>query len=233
MVAPTVQEKTGTMAMMGLNREHEGAKTAPALSLGRRRTGIAVKKVRPKLSARPVVRPAQRPAMHTRTGSSLKPVAEAIADGLGLLPPCAQDPSAWRSEDQFIAVDSGLLRHDIRHVGQPVRALISFDAHGIRELARDRVRQEFPDYDNLDGDARRELWRKVLRLSKRVRTERVREILAELESHGIYLEPESITVHRVSSTFSLSLTFNQLLAMRRLQQMGYTKIRRIGVQGLA
>ncbi len=167
------------------------------------------------------------------TGSSLRPIAQAIVEGLNLEGPTAQCPGHWKTDDQFLSVNAGLLKHDIKHPTQPLRALVSFDASDVRELAQEAVRREFPDYDSLDGDSKRDLWSKVLRVSKQVRTERVRAIVDELLGLGIELDTQSITVHRVSSTFSLTLSLRQVQQLQRVRARGYLKIRRIGVQTVA
>lgn len=172
--------------------------------------------------------PSPMPRRETR--SALSYTAQMLVDALGLLPPRASEPGYWKTPDGSVAVSAGLLKYGFKDVEQPLRVLVSFEGRDVQSRVRQRVKEAVGDPRTMTPEERRQNWFQVLRIGKEVRTERVAEIVAELEQVGIELPTESIVVHRVSNTFFISLTLETLRRICQLRALGFNEIRRLHLE---
>lgn len=175
------------------------------------------------------LRPAAKTLTKRDTASYLRPIAQALIDALGLEPPITQAPGYWRRSDGFAQVSAGVIKHDLRHATDRMRALLTFDTTGIQPVVARRLAEFFPHPDQLGGRQRRERWSRSMMICKEVRRERVRIILRELSKEGIGIDPDSIVVHRVSSTFFGVMSLRDSQRLVRLSRRGYRGIKKIKV----
>ena len=160
----------------------------------------------------------------------LPPEAGALVETVGLRPPTAAEPGYWRTADGFVVINAGLLMDGF--AGEPIhlRALVSFDPRDAQKIAKERMRNEFPDYDGMGTHERRSVWARFLQIAKQARTERVAQVVAELSNLGVELPVHDIVVHRVSNTFFVTLDLDTLSRLVALRADGYAELRRIHVE---
>jgi hypothetical protein len=173
------------------------------------------------------------PMLRRETRSALSLTAQMMVDALELLPPRASEPGYWKSADGSVSVSAALLKYGFKEVGQALRVLVSFEGRDVQSRVRQRVKELVGDPKLMTTDERRDNWFQVLRIGKDVRTERVSEIVQELEAAGVEIPTETITVHRVSNTFFVSLTLETLRQICLVRKHGFGDIRRLHLEQLA
>jgi hypothetical protein len=161
----------------------------------------------------------------------LRPLAHLLVDALGLEPPTTLDPGHWKTPDGFITVSTSLIKDGFTDRGTPLRALIAFEPRDAQQKAKKNIQARYPDYERMPPEERRGVWGKILLMTKEARKERVAEIVAELDRHGVDLPAHNIVVHRVSNTFFATVNLEileQIQALRRAH--GYDELRRINIE---
>ncbi len=167
------------------------------------------------------------------TNSYLRPIAHALVEALDLQPPTPSAPGYWTRKDGFASVSAGIIKHDLRHATDRVRALLTFDASGVQDLVDQRLLEFFPDPEQLDSKKRRDRWARAMIVAKQVRRERVQFILRELSASGVSMDADSVVVHRVSCTFFGILSLRDSQRLLRLAKRGYTGIKKMKIDDIA
>jgi len=173
---------------------------------------------------------AVQPRVRSRVPArSSRSVTQRLVDRCDIRPPRAKDPGHWRTHDGFVSINAGIIMDGLAP-GQGLRALISFVPGDIQSRIRERIRAEIPDFDRLSDVERQAVWGRVLRIGKDVRTDRVVEIVKDLDQRGIDMAVHSLVVHRVSNTFFVTLSPATLQELIILRAQGYPHLRRITVE---
>lgn len=160
----------------------------------------------------------------------LPPEAKALIEAVGLRRPTTAEPGYWKTDDGFVVVNIGLLMDGFAADPIQLRALVSFDPRDAQKIAKQRMHNEYPDYDNMDTNSRRSVWRRFLQIAKQARTERVAQVVTELNDRGIELQVHDIVVHRVSNTFFVTLDLDTLSRLVTSRADGYVELRRIHIE---
>lgn len=174
--------------------------------------------------------PSMAPEQYHRS-NFLRSEAQELVDALGLEPPTTDDPGHWKTPDGFITISTSLIKDGYTDRGNSLRALIAFEPRNAQRIAKKRVQEEFPGYDEKPVEERRAIWRRILQITKQARKERVADIVTELDQHGIDIPVHDIIVHRVSNTFFATLdlaTLEQIQTLR--EENGYDELRRINIE---
>lgn len=164
------------------------------------------------------------------TSAYLRPVAQALVNALELRPPTTTDPGHWKSADGFVAISTALIKDGFTGPEQKLRALVAFHPRQTQEVVQQRIRREFPKYDTMTQEERRSHWSRILQIGKQARTERVSEILRELEARDIELPVHNLVVHRVSHTFFVTLDLPLLERLVALRASGFDELKRIHIE---
>jgi len=176
--------------------------------------------------------PPRRPRRDTST--FLRPVANELVEALELEAPTTADPGFWKTADGLVWVNAGLIKDGFTERDERLRVLISFDPKDLQNVAKERMRKEFPSYDDMDSTARRAVWARILQIGKQARAERVAQIVKDLDALGVDLPVHNLVVHRVSNTFFATVDLEILSRLAELHRDGvYTELRRINVQQVA
>lgn len=167
------------------------------------------------------------------TSSFLRPLAQLMVDELGLTPPTPEQPGHWTTPTGFLTVSTALIKDGFQSKNDRFRALVSFHPRDTQTVTNERIRKLFPSYDEMPQEKRRQVWARILQIGKHARTERVSEIIRELEQKGIDVPVQSLQVHRVSYTFFVTVDLDLLKALVELHQDGYEELRKIHISKVA
>ena len=163
------------------------------------------------------------------TSSFLRPIASLMVEALGLTPPTPDQPGHWTTQGGFLTVSADLIKDGFKNTGDQFRALISFNPRDTQTITDERIRKLYPNYDAMPQEKRRQVWARILQVGKHARTERVAEIVKDLEGRGVELPVHSLQVHRVSYTFFATVNLELLKALVALHQQGYEELRKIHI----
>ncbi|MFC1610777.1 hypothetical protein ACFL6C_07455 [Myxococcota bacterium] len=163
-----------------------------------------------------------------RTATELSFTGQLIANALCLNPPSTRDPGYWKTEDGFIAINSGLLKSSYRNLTHELKALITFEADGAKRATQLRIRAEV---DSQVDDEKEQFYHR-LRIAREERKRCVIGILKHLARFGIRVPIDTMTVHRVSYSFFLKLDLRTLRRLCKLKARGYRGLRRIRIDTL-